>query len=71
MDHLATCSIYCSLQVSYAYSEIALEKALKLSNPHTNVRLGRNYPLLDDIDAVVLTGSSKDVFCELNYNSFR
>lgn len=36
-----------------------------------DVRLGRNYPLLDDIDAVVLTGSSKNVFCEFDYNSFR
>lgn len=35
-----------------------------------DVRL-RNYPLLGDIDAVVLTGSSKDVFCALNYNNFR
>ena len=36
-----------------------------------DVRLERNYPLLGDIDAVVLTGSSKDVFCEFDYNNIR
>jgi hypothetical protein len=36
-----------------------------------DVRLGQNYPLLGEIDAVVLTGSSKDVFCEFDYNNFR
>jgi hypothetical protein len=36
-----------------------------------DVLLGQDYPLLDGIDAVVSTGSSREVFCEFDYNSFR
>lgn len=47
------------------------KEGLEIIQSSYDVRLARSYPPLDEIDAVVLTGSSKSNLRKFDYNKFR